>query len=225
MARKTKVKELEIPAFLKRKPMTKKQRAASAAVTEQLRASGGLKKGTGRTQAELRSSMNDINAKWAEQTREEQCRKTSEQVRALFKLLYSRSAINRMTIDEAAATIKAGTVAPALNQPLHLLQRKRKNEMTEKKAAAKKKAPAAKKAAIKKVGVIDEITKLMERKTGATVNEMVDVLATKFPDRDPAGMKATCRIQVSRIPKKTGRAVTKTKTDKRGLVYTLAAAA
>lgn len=91
------------------------------------------------------------------------------------------------------------------------------------KEKAAKAAPAKEKAAKpgpKGVGVIAVIQHLMERKTGASVDEMVAALAEKFPDRSVEGMTSTVRIQVNRLPKKLGREVEKSTSEKRGgLVY------
>lgn len=45
------------------------------------------------------------------------------------------------------------------------------------------------------VGVIETIVATISRAKGASIDEIVNVLVEKFPDRDPDGMKATARIQ------------------------------
>lgn len=62
-------------------------------------------------------------------------------------------------------------------------------------------------------GVIAEIVEAISRDTGATVTELLVILVKKFPDRDPAGMRATAQTQA------TKRATHKIRDEKRGLVY------
>lgn len=93
-------------------------------------------------------------------------------------------------------------------------------------AAAKKKAPAKKKTSAKKTtskkttetsvkhpGVIAAIIAVMSRERGATANECLEILKSKFEDRDPEKMAATIRTQLNR--QKTSSA----KDEKRGIVY------
>jgi hypothetical protein len=61
--------------------------------------------------------------------------------------------------------------------------------------------------------VIATIVDTISREKGASIDELVGVLTKKFPDRDEAGMRATCRIQANR------NATSKDKDEKRGLVY------
>ena len=64
-----------------------------------------------------------------------------------------------------------------------------------------------------KPGVIATIVETIGRPTGASINELVAVLSKQFPDREPDGMRATCRIQAN------ANARRKDRTEKRGLVY------
>lgn len=64
-----------------------------------------------------------------------------------------------------------------------------------------------------KAGVIATIVEQISKDKGASIKELVGVLIKKFPDRDEAGMKATCRIQANR------HATSKEQDEKRGLVY------
>ena len=89
--------------------------------------------------------------------------------------------------------------------------------------APKEKAPKEKKPG-RGPGVIAEIIRVASRTRGATINEVVDELAKKFPDRSPKSMKTTTGIQLSTGLKKRGLTVTKEKDEKRGTVYTVAAA-
>jgi hypothetical protein len=62
-------------------------------------------------------------------------------------------------------------------------------------------------------GVIATIVETIQRPKGASVDEILEVLVKKFPDRKPASMTATIRIQANRNCK------SKDKDEKRGLVY------
>ena len=72
--------------------------------------------------------------------------------------------------------------------------------MTAKKKSSAKVAKKATKAApaIKKIGVIATLIEMMQRPSGASVDAMVAALTKKFPDRKPAGLAATTRVQTSR---------------------------
>lgn len=75
----------------------------------------------------------------------------------------------------------------------------------------------------RKVGVIDEIKRMTQRASGASVAEIVESLVKKFPERPVDGMTTTVRIQVQRLPSKLNLKMSKEKDEKRGLVYSLAA--
>jgi hypothetical protein len=63
-----------------------------------------------------------------------------------------------------------------------------------KKAAAKKVSSTAA-AKPKGPGVIETIIATISRERGATVDEVLEILKGKFPDRDPDGMRRTIGIQ------------------------------
>jgi len=95
------------------------------------------------------------------------------------------------------------------------------------KSAAKGAKKSGEKAAPKEKsgpGVIGTIALMMERKNGASVNEIMERLTANFPDRQPDSMIKTARIQVRRLYKSRGvKAPEKFITDdeKRGRVYHL----
>lgn len=62
-------------------------------------------------------------------------------------------------------------------------------------------------------GVISTIVEAMGRKSGVTVEEVVAILAKKFPDRKQKSMTSTAKIQLAKNAK------TKEKTEGRGLIY------
>ncbi len=94
--------------------------------------------------------------------------------------------------------------------------------MATKSTKTPKKKAATAKPAPRGVGVIAEIQRMMERQSGATVDEIVQSLSAKFPDRSPEGMATTARIQVRRLPKKLGRKLTTEESEGRGVIYRLA---
>lgn len=59
-------------------------------------------------------------------------------------------------------------------------------------------APAPAPSPKAKVGIIAMLKAMMQRKGGATIQEMHDALVEAFPDRDPKGMLSTVKIQVKR---------------------------
>jgi len=81
------------------------------------------------------------------------------------------------------------------------------------KTAKKTKAVAAANGAGKKPGVISTILEMLNRATGVTVEEALDRLKTKFPERERDAMRTTCKIQLARHSK------SKDKTEGRGLIY------
>jgi hypothetical protein len=81
-------------------------------------------------------------------------------------------------------------------------------------AAKKTKSPAKKKSkTYGGVGVFDTITEMISRDKGASIKEISEALAKKFPTREPDGMKATARIQANK------RCTSKERDEKRGLVF------
>ncbi len=98
---------------------------------------------------------------------------------------------------------------------------------TKKKAAKKSAKKSAKKAAKKsdgekkggKVGICDQILRECQKEGGATVQEIVDSLAKKFPDRDADKMRSTVQHQVRDLPTKHGFEMKKNREEGRGLVY------
>ena len=100
---------------------------------------------------------------------------------------------------------------------------------TEKKAAAPKTAKpkrAGNGAAFKKVGVMAEIKRMLQRKSGATVKEIVESLTEKFPDRPEKGMTISAKAYIYVAgPKEIGKKLKKVKDEKRGAVFTLPASA
>lgn len=102
------------------------------------------------------------------------------------------------------------------------------------KAAKTKKANAPKKAAakrangeaFKKVGVMAEIKRMLQRDQGATVSEIMASLTKKFPDRPEKGMEISTRAYIYvAAPKAIGKKLKKVKDEKRGTVFTLPASA
>lgn len=71
-------------------------------------------------------------------------------------------------------------------------------------------ATAPRAAGVRRPGVIDAIKEALDG--GFTIDELVKVLAVKFPDREADGMRNTVKCQLARLPKNTGRAITKTGT-------------
>jgi hypothetical protein len=73
---------------------------------------------------------------------------------------------------------------------------------------------AKKKVATRPGGVIATIVEVISKGRGGTINEIVEALSKKFPERNPDSMRKTALIQANR------NATSKDKTDeKRGLVY------
>lgn len=87
-----------------------------------------------------------------------------------------------------------------------------------KKKAAKKATSEKKPRAAKTDGVIGTILETVQREGGASANEILESLKERFPDRGD-GMMTTIRIQLSRLPKRLGFELKKTKDETRGLVY------
>lgn len=84
------------------------------------------------------------------------------------------------------------------------------------KAQAAKKGQAGAKAKSDKPkgpGVIATVIEIINRDKGASVEEMVEILSKKFPEREVKGMTSTIRIQANKNNKR------KEKDEKRGLVY------
>lgn len=66
-----------------------------------------------------------------------------------------------------------------------------------------------------------EVTKLWSRDRGASKKETLAVLAEKFPDKEAVTLDNTVRGLVHSLPKTAKLKMTKTKDEKRGLVYNL----
>lgn len=88
-----------------------------------------------------------------------------------------------------------------------------------------KKGKVVKPKSERRPGVINTIIRQMGRKHGATVEEILDHLVEKFPERKRESMNTTVRIQIGKWPKANGVAVTKTNNPKRGKVYKISAEA
>lgn len=98
------------------------------------------------------------------------------------------------------------------NYKIPITKSKQERDMASKKPA-KGKVAKAKKNGAAGPGVIASIVEAMKRDRGVTVEEVVVILAKKFPDRKQKSMTATARIQLAKHAKKKDR------DDKRGLVY------
>jgi hypothetical protein len=72
-----------------------------------------------------------------------------------------------------------------------------------------------------KGGVVAHLRKVCEK--GANMDEIMAALAKEFPDRDPDKMKSTVRTQLGGRLVQSGFTVNKTKDEKRGTVYQVAA--
>lgn len=88
----------------------------------------------------------------------------------------------------------------------------------EAKAAAKE-ARKAELAAKRADGIIGTLKNALDTAEGTSRKEILAVLTTKFPDRDPIGMAVTVGIQLSRLAKTTGRKIVSAKVDGRDRVY------
>jgi hypothetical protein len=101
-------------------------------------------------------------------------------------------------------------------QPLGLLN-PQEIPMAAKKAKAKKTSPKTVKAkgstGAAKPGVIATIIETISREKGATADECLAILVTKFPDRKPESMIKTVRIQANK------NCSSKERDEKRGIVY------
>lgn len=118
---------------------------------------------------------------------------------------------------EAPATTEASTTnaTPAGPTKAEQLATKRAEARATKEAArAARKAATAEKRAN---GVIGTLKQALE--AGTTKKEVLATLTAKFPDRDPIGMATTVGIQLSRLPKSTGREITSVVEEGRGRVY------
>lgn len=71
-------------------------------------------------------------------------------------------------------------------------------------------------------GVIGNIKQLLDTDKGVTVEEALDHLVSKFPDRTRDGMASTVKIQFSRLQKSTGRDIHNANIEGRGRVYKFA---
>lgn len=94
-----------------------------------------------------------------------------------------------------------GAAAPAEPKEKKTMAKSAKVAKSNPKKAPKAKAPKAPKE--KKPGVIDTIVDVLKsgKNTAAAIAEKV---AKKFPDRDPEGIAATVKIQVTRLAKAEG---------------------
>lgn len=59
----------------------------------------------------------------------------------------------------------------------------------------KKKPPVTKAGGEGKPGIIDTIVEMVSRKSGATIDEIVEKLTERFPERSADGMRNTAKIQ------------------------------
>lgn len=71
-------------------------------------------------------------------------------------------------------------------------------------------------------GVIGNIKQLLDTDKGTTVDEALDHLVAKFPERTRDGMASTVKIQFSRLAKSTGREIHNANIEGRGRVYKFA---
>jgi hypothetical protein len=100
--------------------------------------------------------------------------------------------------------------APANSTEAKAAERKQKaDEEADKKARAEKRSQ----------GVIGTIKSMLDTKTGASQNEVLDALVKKFPERTRDGMSSTVKIQFSRLAKSTGREIHNANIEGRGRVY------
>lgn len=138
-------------------------------------------------------------------------------------LAQSRAFLDRLGIpshgdEDRVCTIAAYYIRKAFGLPIPEDHTKEGLDMAAAKKAAAKKGKRPEKAAKDGPGVIDTILECMGRDKGAAVEEMVEVLAKRFPDRSADGMRKTVRVQTSRLAAK-GHKITKERDEKRGLVY------
>lgn len=108
--------------------------------------------------------------------------------------------IQKMTDQKQAEQDKAAAKAQREQEKADA---KAKREQEREAAKAKKQAEKDALKAAKGPGVIGTIREFVTRRTpfGATIDEMLDELVQRFPERDREQMQTTCRIQVSRLQK------------------------
>lgn len=114
---------------------------------------------------------------------------------------------------EAATKTEAKTKAEAKAQ-----EKAAAKKIRDDKKAADKLAKDKDRAAKSEGGVIGTIRSALLSEQGGTVNEIVDILVKKFPERGADGMRSTVKIQTSRLKEKIG-AIANAEIEGRGRVY------
>lgn len=125
--------------------------------------------------------------------------------------------------DQATVSDDSKSSVAANEDTMTKAPKKTRKAMIAKKTAIKKAAKKTVKAAKSKStngsgekkgpGVIATIVATIGRASGATAEELLEILVSKFPDREADGMMKTIRIQANK------NAHHKDKTEKRGLIY------
>lgn len=138
------------------------------------------------------------------------------------------TSVNQEPAQRPARTKRSKQVNPQATQSNAADAAPQENDMSKTKTSKTKGGKKAKatpkaKAAPKGPGVIATIARMMQRKTGASKSEIHAQLVKDFPKRDKNALLTTASIQVNRYPKEHRLKVTKERSDKRGLVYYLAA--
>lgn len=106
-----------------------------------------------------------------------------------------------------------GTPAPAVDTAIATPTTESAVPATKKTKSPKSPKKSATNGRVKKVGVIATILEMLNRASGTTVEEALDRLKTKFPERERDSMRTTCKIQLARHCK------SKDKSETRGLIY------
>ena len=116
----------------------------------------------------------------------------------------------------------AEATAPATKAEAESAERKAQREAAKAAKAAEKEASKAARLAKNAEGVIGTIKSMIDTDTGATHEEILNVLVVKFPERTREGMTSTVKIQSSRLQKTTGRKIESANIVGRGRVYKFA---
>jgi hypothetical protein len=122
---------------------------------------------------------------------------------------------------EGATAVSGGEATPRKQR-----KPRAKVKVKKSKAKAKAKKSGSKKGVSRQVfprppkgeGVIGTILQCLQRKDGASVQEIFSTLKKKFKSKGES-MLTTIRIQVCSLPKRYGFTMKKQKDEKRGLVY------
>lgn len=129
-------------------------------------------------------------------------------------------------IHQLATPYEDSSMSETANATTEQKEAKTKAEAKAQERAAKKAEREAQKAKEKAEreakrgnGVIGNIKQLLDTDKGVTVEEALDHLVTKFPERTRDGMASTVKIQFSRLAKSTGKPITSAKVEGRGRVY------